>query len=49
VRLTQVHMEAEVRSSPDIQVIKGSIKDLSVVSCTYAPEKRSSSKSQVHS
>jgi len=41
-------MEALVRSSPTNQVITGSVKDLSVISCIYAPEKRSSTKSQVH-
>jgi len=35
-------MEAAVRSSPANQLITGSIKGLSVVSCIYAPKKRSS-------
>jgi len=41
-------MEALVRNSPATQQIQGAIKGLSVISCTYAPEKRDSSKSQVH-
>ena len=36
-----------MRSSPANQLITGSIKGLSVVSCIYAPEKRSSTQSQV--
>jgi len=41
-------MEAMVRSSPANQLITGSVKGLSVISCTYAPEKRSATQSEVH-
>ena len=41
-------MEAMVRQSAATQLIQGSIKGLSVISCIYSPEKRASSQSQVH-